>query len=99
MSTSAVQFDETTATPIQSAGVTFDDSTAMPLPKAAPTSQPSSISTPPTPIRPQDTVSAAPPLTWSQRARESIANSVIGRSINTEMPGVAQALHLQPTES
>lgn len=127
MAPQAVEFDETTATPLPGAqsspSVTFDDTTAVPLPKAAPVqpaadgaNQPFSpadralytrpvnpgLATPP-PVqqaqpnpslqapaaqRPVDTVEAAPPPTYLQRAESAIRNSVVGR-----------ALHMDPTES
>jgi len=54
---------------------------------------------PATPYRPQATVSAAPPPSLWERARESVANSAVGAAVQSTMPKVAQALGLEPTES
>src|ERR1035441_1660745 len=100
MPTAPAQWDESTAVPVSGQSQQWDESSAVPLPKAAPAPQavpsPQPAATAQAPGQP-DTVSAAPPQTWSQRAREGIANSVIGRNLEAVAPGVAESLHLQPT--
>ncbi len=52
-----------------------------------------------TPQLPNATIGPAPAPGIFERARESVANSIIGHSLEQATPGIAQALHLQPTES
>ena len=74
------------------AGLAPWEETAKPAPGPAGSVQPARPRQP-------DTVQAAPPPSLFERARESVANSAIGSAIQSTMPKVAQALHLEPTES
>ena len=49
--------------------------------------------------KPTATVGAAPPQGWFASARESVANSPVGRTLETYAPSVAKATGLEPTES
>jgi 2'-5' RNA ligase len=52
---------------------------------------------PPAQPRQPDIVQAAPAPSLLERARESVANSVIGSSLESAVPGLAKTLHLEPT--
>ena len=54
---------------------------------------------PPAPPPQQDTIQAAPPQTWFDRARGYVANSTPGQTLHAVAPGVSEALGIAPTES
>jgi len=92
MATAPVQWDETTAVPVQGqqAAPEWDESTAVPLPKATPVAQ----ATQPSPLaapRPIDTVEAAPAPSYLQRVGQNIRNSAVGRVLGMEPTGYVGA--------
>ncbi len=109
MATAPAQWDESTAVPVSGQSQQWDESTAVPLRPAAPAAQaapsqqpaaapaPQTVSAQPPAPRQPDTIGPAPPQTWSQRARQGVANSVVGRNLEAVAPGIAESLHLQPT--
>lgn len=90
--------------PAKAAAPAIDWSTYKPMnaPAAAPV-QPAAVAPPQPPpsqpMFPQGTMTAAPKPGFLGRVRDVVANSGVGHSLESTLPGVADALHLHPTES